>query len=69
MASRIDGRNELSSATCRLDLVLHHVAVFLLVLVEAGLVDALAILAQGPHPYLSVRATVLLGDSLHLLRK
>jgi hypothetical protein len=45
------------------------VALLLLALVEAGLLDALASVAQSAHKALAVRATVLLADCLSLLRQ
>ena len=51
----------------RRSLVEHHVAVVLLALVEANVVDALANLVTTAKRELAVRATILLGNVLRLL--
>ena len=62
-------RRELAANHSRPDLISQHVAVVLLALVEAGLIDALASVTQSANKHLSVRSTILLGDCLRLLRR
>jgi len=62
-----DRRSDLGVSGGRRSLVDHHVAVVLLALVEANVVDALASLVTTAKRELAVRATILLGNVLRLL--
>ncbi|CAH0381377.1 unnamed protein product [Bemisia tabaci] len=62
-----EGKSNLPSLTkSRINLIETHSALLLYCLLKAGLLDALIEIIIAPDPFLSIRATILLGEILHL---